>query len=90
MLEHMKIASKTLNNWLQRTAILERKWTSEMSPKIAPDDTLENIFTMSGRETQRPVVSLKCKEPKCSGITGHDKDSTGQTELGRSVDKVLR
>ena len=90
MLAHMMIASKKLNNWLQRTVILERKQTSEISPKIAPDDTLENIFTMSGRETQRPVVSLKCKEPKCSGMTGHDEDSTGQTELGRPVNKVLR
>ena len=86
----MMIASKKLNNWLQRTVILERKQTSERSPKIAPDDTLENIFTMSGRETQRPVVSLKCKEPKCSGMTEHDEDSTGQTELGRPVHKVLR
>ena len=63
MLEHMKIASKTLNNWLQRTVILERKWTSEMSPKIAPDDTLprgeQNLLL---HRQYQGEVSLGCLE----------------------------
>ena len=55
---HMLIASKKLNNWLQRTVTLERKRTSEMSPNLAPDDPLENIFTMLGRETQKETSGL--------------------------------
>ena len=55
----MTITFKILDNWQQRTDILERKQTSEVSPKIAPDYYLENVFTMgrkgnSGRDQWSP------------------------------------
>ena len=51
MLAHMMIASKKLNNWLQRTVILERKQTSEISPKIAPATTLREFLGCSTEAT---------------------------------------
>lgn len=50
---------KILDNRQQRTEILERKQTSEVSPKIAPDYYLEKVFTMvrkgnAGRDQWSP------------------------------------
>ena len=88
---HMLIASKKLTTGYKGQWPLREngqvRWALTL-PQMTPWRTFSPCW--EGKLRKRPVVSLQCKKPKCSGITGHDKDSIGQTELGRSVDKVLR